>query len=50
MRCLKTQRCNFCDNIEKLSSELENKELIISIPKESKTDEEASPIENKNLD
>ena len=50
MRCLKTQRCNFCDNIEKLSSELENKELIISIPKESRTDEETSPIENKNLD
>ena len=45
MRCLKTQKCNFCDNIEKLSSELENKELIISIPKESTTREETPPIE-----
>lgn len=49
MRCLKTQRCNFCDNMEDLSKELENKELIISYQKEPKLNEEKVETNEDNL-
>ena len=39
MRCLKNNKCKICENIEVLAAELTNEELMISLPKETATQE-----------